>query len=221
MFSLRNTTFNLSRFMSTHHLKPPTCSYKPHIHEHHGDKREDGYFWLKDKKNKEVTSYLNSENEYFDQVYKSLKMDELSTSCYNEFISRLQQTDQEVPIKYKDYQYYHRTMEGKEYKIYSRQKINTSNDNIQYGEEEILIDLNEIAKDEEYCELGIYSISPSNRYLAYGIDFEGDELFTLHILDMTTSPPTVLYDSLLEEISCNLFFFFFNQNQNYFSTKFF
>lgn len=58
-----------------------------------------------------------------------------------------------VPYARGDFEYYSRTIEGKQYKQYCRKKRNTST-------EEILLDLNEIAESEklDYLSLEIYQI---------------------------------------------------------------
>ena len=52
----------------------------PHIHELHGDNREDHYYWLKDKTNPEVIGYLEEENRYFKELMAPLE--ELTEEIY-------------------------------------------------------------------------------------------------------------------------------------------
>ena len=44
-------------------MKPPIARKAPHVHENHGDKREDPYFWLREKDSEEVLAYLKAEVE--------------------------------------------------------------------------------------------------------------------------------------------------------------
>ncbi|HMH86595.1 MAG TPA: hypothetical protein VK529_11665, partial [Gemmatimonadaceae bacterium] len=45
-------------------LMPPVATVKPKIDTLHGEVRTDNYFWLREKSNPEVTSYLEKENAY-------------------------------------------------------------------------------------------------------------------------------------------------------------
>ena len=45
-------------------LKPPQAKQVLHIHEIHGHKREDPYFWLRNRESEAVIQYLNAENDY-------------------------------------------------------------------------------------------------------------------------------------------------------------
>ena len=71
--------------------------------------------------------------------------------------------------------------QGKEYPIYGRKKGS------QEAPEEILVDVNELAKGKPYCQLGGLTVSPDNRLLAYGVDYTGRNLFQLYFKDLTTN----------------------------------
>ena len=51
-------------------LKPPVAKPIPKSDTTNGDTRVDNYFWLREKKNPEVISYLEAENAYTDSVMK-------------------------------------------------------------------------------------------------------------------------------------------------------
>ena len=44
--------------------KPPDVEQKEHIHTEHNVQRSDPYYWLREKSNPEVISYLEEENAY-------------------------------------------------------------------------------------------------------------------------------------------------------------
>ena len=54
-------------------LAPPVAKKIPKEIVIHGDKRVDDYFWLREKTNAAVTTYLESENAYADAVTKPLQ----------------------------------------------------------------------------------------------------------------------------------------------------
>ena len=51
--------------------QPPAAKVIPHELEEHGDVRVDDYFWLRERENPEVISYLEAENAYMDGVMLS------------------------------------------------------------------------------------------------------------------------------------------------------
>ena len=167
---------------------PPKAKVKPHKLITHGHSRIDNYYWLKEKNNPDVISYLKEENDYSREVMDQTV--ELQKKLYEEMVGRIKETDSSAPIKFGDYFYFIRTEEGKQYPIYCR-KRGSLNSN-----EEILIDLNAIAAKNgyDYLRLGIYKISPNHNILAYSIDVDGSENFTILFRDLTTA--TLLSDQI-------------------------
>ena len=43
---------------------PPRAARRPHQLTEHGDVRIDDYYWLRERDNPEVRTYLDAENEY-------------------------------------------------------------------------------------------------------------------------------------------------------------
>ena len=43
---------------------PPLATQQPHTHTEHGVERPDPYYWLRDRDNPEVISYLEAENAF-------------------------------------------------------------------------------------------------------------------------------------------------------------
>ena len=100
--------------------KPPVAAMKPFNVESPNGIRVDNYYWLRDdtRKNPEMLSYLKAENAYYATMSAHYKP--LEDTLYNEIIGRIKQDDTTVPAKYKNYWYYTRFEEGKEYPIYAR-----------------------------------------------------------------------------------------------------
>ena len=99
---------------------PPVAKKVPKVTEINGHKLVDNYFWLRDKKNPEVKAYLEAENAYTDAVMKPTEA--LQKKLYDEMLSRIKETDVEVPYKEGGYFYYVRTEAGKQYPIRCRKK---------------------------------------------------------------------------------------------------
>ena len=85
---------------------PPMADRKPEGLSLHGEMRIDNYFWLKEKKDPAVIKYLEAANAYFKAVMKPTEA--FQETLYKEFLSRIKQTDQDVPVKDRGYWYYSR-----------------------------------------------------------------------------------------------------------------
>ncbi len=172
----------------------------------HGDKRIDNYYWLRQQDNSEVIDYLKAENSYTEEQMQHTR--ELQASLYDEILSRIQETDLSVPYRIEDYYYYSRTEEGQAYPIFCRKYQSLD------AAEEILLDENELAKDEDFFSLGVASISPNQQILAYSTDTTGAEQYTLFFLDLKTR-------SLYLETIANTYYSFAwgNDDRTVFYTK--
>ena len=144
----------------------------------HGDKRIDNYYWLRQQDNSQVIDYLKAENSYTEEQMQHTQ--ELQASLYDEILSRIQETDLSVPYRIKDYYYYFRTEQGQAYSIFCRKYQSLD------ATEEVLLDENELAKDEDFFSLGVASISPNQQILAYSTDTTGAEQYTLYFLNLKT-----------------------------------
>src|ERR1043165_5091143 len=127
---------------------PPVAARKPHVTEAHGETRSDDYFWLRDKENPEVLEHLKAENAYTTAVLKPTEA--LQQKLYDELLSRTKETDLTLPNRLNGYDYYSRTEAGKQYPIRARRKVPN-------GPEEITLDPNELAKGNDYLDLGAHT----------------------------------------------------------------
>lgn len=159
-------------------LKPPVAQVIPKSITMHGDTRVDNYFWLREKSNPEVIAYLEAENNYTAALMKPTET--LQETLYQEVIARIKETDSSFPEKLGDYHYYTRTEQGKAYPIFCRKKDSMA------GGELVILDQNKLAEGHKFLSLGVYELSPDHRWLAYSLDTDGSETFTLYIKDVET-----------------------------------
>jgi oligopeptidase B len=157
---------------------PPVARVIAKTDTMHGDVRVDNYFWLRDRQNPEVISYLGAENRYTDSVMAPTR--ELQETLYQEILGRIKQTDTNVPDRIGPYLYYSRTVEGKQYPIFARRRGSME------APEEVILDQNQMAEGKRYFSLGAYSVSPDHRMLAFSIDTTGSERFTLMVKNLET-----------------------------------
>ena len=157
---------------------PPVAPRVEHREVRHGATVLDDYFWLREKSNPKVAEYLKAENAYTEAMTANLKPFE--DALYKEMLGRIKQTDLSVPVPRRGYLYYSRTEEGKQYPIQCRRKGNMQ------APEEVLLDLNELAKDHKFVGLGSFNVSDDQNLLAYTIDFTGFRQFSLEVKDLRT-----------------------------------
>ncbi|NEQ97508.1 MAG: S9 family peptidase [Cyanothece sp. SIO2G6] len=168
----------------------PVAAQQPKVLEIHGDRRIDPYYWLRDRSNSEVITYLEAENAYTQAQLRHTEP--LQTQLYEEMLGRIQETDLSVPYRHGDYFYYSRTESGKAYGILCRKRGSLETD------EEILLDQNQLAEGEAFFSLGDTAVSPNHQYLAYATDTNGSESYTLQIKDLTTD---TLFTDTIQEVS--------------------
>jgi oligopeptidase B len=159
-------------------LAPPRARRKPKVMVKFGDRRVDDYHWMRDKANPQVIEHLDAENRYAEAVMKPLES--FRDSLYKEMLSRIKETDESVPYRRHGYWYYQREVEGLQYPIYARRKGTMD------APEEILLDVNQLAKGHKYTAVGLIDVSPDGRRLAYTVDFTGYRQYTLHVKELAT-----------------------------------
>lgn len=179
-----------------------------YVHQMHNHKRPDDYHWMKDESRKDpkVLAHLKEENSYTDNYLSNTKG--LQKELFDEMVGRLKEDDSEVPYFTKGYYYYSKTQKGLNHPIYCRRKGSM------VAAEEILLDLNEIAKTKKNVVLGDMAVSPDQKILAYTVDEMGKEVYTLFFKEISTGR---LYSDRVEDISPN--FVWAEDNRHVFFTK--
>jgi oligopeptidase B len=176
-----DTTDTMSTEPATHRAgrtEPPPARRIPHERTFHGDTFIDEYAWLADKDDPETIAYLEAENAYTDAVMKPTEA--FQKKLYDEMLSRVKETDVEVPYKEGDFFYYIRTEAGKQYPIRCRKKISAD------ANEEVLLDVNELAKGQAFMTVQAFAVSTDGNLLAYSYDNTGFRQFNLAVKDLRT-----------------------------------
>jgi oligopeptidase B len=163
-------------------LKPPVAEQRPHSYQRHGITIEDPYFWLKDQGYPEVNdvdvlAYLKAENAYFEAQMKPREA--LVETLFQEMKGRIKEDDSSVPAKDGAYVYWRSFDTGAQYRKWWRRPVAG-------GADELILDEVALAEGKEYFRLGAMDISPDDRLMAYAIDDNGSERFTVRIRDLTT-----------------------------------
>ena len=168
----------------------PRANEVPHELTTHGHTRIDEYYWLRERENPDVISYLNQENEYTKN--RMADVSDLQEKLFDETVARIKQDDQSVPYTQRGFIYYRRFEEGQQYPVYCRKRAEVD------SSEEIMLDVNELAVDKSYCSVVGLTVSTDNRLLAYGIDFQGRRKYNVHFKNLETGD---LLDDRIENVS--------------------
>jgi oligopeptidase B len=157
---------------------PPVAKKVPKTTEVNGRTLVDNYFWLREKKNPEVRAYLEAENVYTEAEMKPTEG--FQKHLYDEMLSRIKENDVDVPYKEGDYFYYSRTEAGKQYQIRCRKKGSLD------APEEVVLDINEMAKGQVFTAVAAYAVSNDGNLLAYSTDNTGFRQYVLAVKDLRT-----------------------------------
>jgi len=155
---------------------PPVARIIPKVDTLHGEVRQDDYFWLRDKQNPEVRSYLEAENAYTEAGMGHTVA--LQERLYQEILGRIKETDLSVPYRNHGYWYYTRTEQGKSYPVYCRKKGPLT------APEEVILDQNLLAHGKRFHALGGWDVSPDGRTLIYLEDTTAFREYTLYVKDL-------------------------------------
>lgn len=133
----------------------------------------DPYAWLDSETDHEAIAYLEAENRYAAAVMKGTES--LQRKLFREMVSRIDETAPQPPqLTGKDV-YLLRYAPGKQYLLLCRRRGGPK------APEEVLFDLNAMAGEGKKPNLGVWRLSPDCRYLAYSVDWEGNESFTIFV----------------------------------------
>ncbi|MBM7578666.1 S9 family peptidase [Jeotgalibacillus terrae] len=164
-------------------MKAPIAKRVPFTHNIHNDIREDDYYWMKDKTNPEVVSYLEAENEYFKEVMKPLE--QKANEIFEGMVARVPEAEVKVPVQNGPYFYYSREQKDKQYAIYARKKA-ASRELLDQVKEEVILDLNELAGDDDYLSVTLQRLNKEQTKLAYLENRDGSDRYTIYIKDLRT-----------------------------------
>ncbi|TWW01454.1 S9 family peptidase [Chitinophaga pinensis] len=186
LFACKENKKSMSAEIKT--IKPPVAEQIDTTMTIHGDTRVDKYYWMNDRNDPKVISYLTAENDYLDTIMEPHK--ELRKKLYDEMRGRIMETDASVPYLKNGYYYYSRYETGKEYPIYCRKKGSLE------ATEEVILNVNLLAAGHQYYQVGAISVSPDALWLAYGVDTVSRRQYTIYIKNLQTGE--VLADAIPE-----------------------
>jgi oligopeptidase B len=152
----------------------------------HNEELIDNYSWIKQKDwkevilnpnklNAQVKKYLDEENLFKENQLKDVK--DIEKKLFEELKSKIKNEDNSVPKKDGDYFYGYKYNKNSEYPIYYRK-------NIIKNSEEIILDCEKKSKTHAYFNVASISHSHNHKSVAYNIDTNGSEYFSIFVEDI-------------------------------------
>ena len=175
----------LAQQAATPALDPPVAARVPKDVTVHGDRRIDDYFWLRERDKPEVMAHLQAEADYTAQWFKPL--DGLREKLYGEMLGRIKQADEGVPAREGAWWYSSRTLEGAQYPLFVRRAaLGPQRAYDAAAREQVMLDLNELAKGRKFLNVNLAKASPDGKRLLYSLDETGYRDFQLRVRDLAT-----------------------------------
>lgn len=156
----------------------PVPPRRPATLDYHGKPYPDEFHGLREKTDRGVLAWLKAENRYARGGMADTVA--LRGRLFREMAARLVPEDVSVPAKEGGFHYLHRIVAGREYPVYARRRGTPD------GPETTLLDVNALAEGNDFMKLGVLSVSPDGRRLAYSVDTTGDEEHELRFRDLET-----------------------------------
>jgi len=162
----------------------PVAPARPHTLRHAGDVRVDPWFWLAQRDDPEVLAYLEAENRF--TARSTTHLGPLRARIYDEIVGRVQETDASSPTPNGAFEYFTRTIEGRQYAVHCRRpRVGPhvlpdplAAPGAPHGEV-VVLDENALADGHDYFAVGDLVLTPGQEVVAVSTDVTGGERYTL------------------------------------------
>ncbi|AOX17957.1 S9 family peptidase [Kozakia baliensis] len=169
-------------------MQPPIPKRDPKIITQLGRTRTDNYAWMKDENwqqvlrdpsvlRPDIAAYLKEENAYAESVLADVEP--LRAELLKEMIGRVPPADSSVPWPDGPWEYYSRFEEGAQHPLHARKPRAG-------GAEQILLDVDALAKQHEYYALAAVRHSDDHKLYVYAEDVQGSEVYRIQVKDLET-----------------------------------
>jgi oligopeptidase B len=165
--------------------RPPVADREDTTEDRHGTPSPRPYAWMKDRDDPRLRPLLEAENAWTRQQLAPL--DALRDTVFDEIVAHVQQDDAGAPVVRDAFAHYVRMRTGVEQAVHCRRPVGTWTPGAPPPEDEheqVVLDENVLAEATGYCSLGALSVSPDEALLAYALDVDGAERFTLRVRDL-------------------------------------
>ena len=166
----------------------PVANKKPQSITRHGDQWDDPYAWLKDDNwqqvmqdpdmlDPEIRTYLEAENAYTQAMLEPSEA--LTATLFDEMKARIKEDDSSVPSPDGGYAYFRKYLEGGQHPHLCRIPVDG-------GATEVILNGDKEAEGEKFFKLAGVTHTTDHKRLAYGVDLNGSEIYTIKFRDLDT-----------------------------------
>ncbi|MXV45059.1 prolyl oligopeptidase family serine peptidase [Saccharibacter sp. 17.LH.SD] len=178
--------------MTTKHISPrpkaPVARRNPIVLEQLGRVRQDNYAWMKDDNwqsvlrdpsvlRGDIRTHLEAENHYAEAILKNTET--LQKTLFDEMVGRIPPAEESVPLPDGPWLYALRFEKDAQYPLHTRRPRDG-------GDEEIILDVNELAKQHSYFSLAQAAHSDDHKFYVYAEDVQGSEVYRIQVKDLET-----------------------------------
>ncbi|MGI9031627.1 MAG: S9 family peptidase, partial [Ilumatobacteraceae bacterium] len=156
----------------------PVAPTKPHVWDRPTGPAEDPWAWLRQRDDPDTLTYLEAENRYSDTFFAEHA--DLVEAIFQEIKSRVQETDESVPVRNGPWWYVTRTIEGESYPVFCR------GPSIDDANATVMLDCNAEAAGHDFFDVQAVEPSPDHALLAWSCDLDGGERYTLRVRDLAS-----------------------------------
>jgi oligopeptidase B len=161
---------------------PPNAPRRPTSRVLHGVEVVDDFAWMRQTDDPDLITYLRAENAWCDAA--TARLQGLIGQISAELAAAMPDEDVSAPWLRGGWEYRTRRPAGAQYSVLVRRVAGTDQAG-DAGDTELL-DENALAVGHEFLELGVCEPSPEGTLLAYSVDVDGDEIYTLRVRELAT-----------------------------------
>lgn len=163
---------------TSNYMEVPAAEKKIERLVAHGETRLDPYFWMNQREDQKVIDHLNKENAYREKIMSGTVA--LQETLFEEIKGRIKEDDRSVPYRLDGYYYYSRFETGQEHPMYCRKEGSME------AEEEVMLNVNELAKEHSYYDVGGLKVRPDKKMIAFSEDTLSRRIYTIRFKDLET-----------------------------------
>ena len=168
---------------------PPVAPRIPKVIEQVGRTRTDHYAWMKDENwqavmrdpsllRADIRAHLEAENAYTKAMLA--ETEGLQAKIFEEMKGRIKEDDSSVPSPDGGWEYFSRYATGAQHPVFARKPRGAE------GPEQVLIDVDAMAKGKAYFQVSAVGHSPDHTMWAWAEDDQGSEYYAVKVKDLAS-----------------------------------
>ncbi len=144
-----------------------------------GALQTDDFAWMRRTDDPELLAYLSAENDWCAEATGHLEG--LRAEIEAELAAALPDDDVSAPWRRGRWEHRTRRPAGTQYAVHVRRALDDTS-----AAEQVLLDENALAAGHDFLELGVSEPSPDGQLVAYSVDHDGGEVYSLRFRDVAS-----------------------------------